>query len=188
MTMEKIFAVRYLLARRRDAVKRLRWRRKQSFRRRRAFAEKQAQERVMFMCLLAVVACNLQGSGVRTQWAKERSSHWWEQVVNSTFTPRDWLENFRMCRETFLYLCDKLRSSIAKMDTTMRNAVPVEQRVALTLWFLSTGTDYRTIGHLFGVIQVNCMCSHQGSLCFHRPMYATRLCTSAYRSSSGGGG
>ena len=151
MTMEKIFAVRYLLARRRDAVKRLRWRRKQSFRRRRAFAEKQAQQHVMFMCLLAVVACNLQGSGVRTQWAKERSSHWWEQVVNSTFTPRDWLENFRMCRETFLYLCDKLRSSIAKMDTTMRNAVPVEQRVALTLWFLSTGTDYRTIGHLFGV-------------------------------------
>ena len=72
MTMEKIFAVRsYVLARRRDAVKRLRWRRKQSFRRRRAFAEKQAQERVMFMCLLAIVACNLQGSGVRTQWARK---------------------------------------------------------------------------------------------------------------------
>ena len=33
----------------------------------------------------------------------------------------------------------------------MRKAVPVEQRVALTLWFLSTNTDYRTIGHLFGV-------------------------------------
>ena len=33
----------------------------------------------------------------------------------------------------------------------MRRAIPVEQRVALTVWFLSTGADYRTIGHLFGV-------------------------------------
>ena len=33
----------------------------------------------------------------------------------------------------------------------MRKAVLVEQRVALTLWFLSTNADYRTIGHLFGV-------------------------------------
>ena len=32
-----------------------------------------------------------------------------------------------------------------------RKAVPVEQRVALTLWFLATNADYRTIGHLFGV-------------------------------------
>ena len=33
----------------------------------------------------------------------------------------------------------------------MRKAIPVEQRVALTLWFLLTGSDFRTIGHLFGV-------------------------------------
>ena len=33
----------------------------------------------------------------------------------------------------------------------MRKAIPVEQQVALTIWFLSTGSDFRTIGHLFGV-------------------------------------
>ena len=33
----------------------------------------------------------------------------------------------------------------------MRKAIPAEQRVALTLWFLPTNADYRTIGHLFGV-------------------------------------
>lgn len=33
----------------------------------------------------------------------------------------------------------------------MRKAIPVEQRVALTLWYLATNTDYRTIGHLFSV-------------------------------------
>ena len=52
---------------------------------------------------------------------------------------------------TFTYLCSELRSTIEKTDTEMRAAVPVEQRVALTLWFLATNADYRTIGHLFGV-------------------------------------
>jgi len=33
----------------------------------------------------------------------------------------------------------------------MRKAVPTEQRIAITLWFLATNADYRTIGHLFGV-------------------------------------
>ncbi len=29
--------------------------------------------------------------------------------------------------------------------------MPVEKRVAITLWYLATNSDYRTIGHLFGV-------------------------------------
>ena len=36
----------------------------------------------------------------------------------------------------------------------MRKAVLVEQRVALTLLFVATNTNYRTIGHLFGVSSV----------------------------------
>ena len=71
--------------------------------------------------------------------------------MNSSFTRTDWLENFRVSEETFLYLCNKLRNSITRTDTTMRKAISTEKRVALTLWFLSTGSDYRTIGHLFGV-------------------------------------
>ena len=82
---------------------------------------------------------------------KERSAHWWDDVVKAIFTQEDWLKNFRLSRETFLYMCNKLRSTIEKRDTVMRKVIPVEQRPALMLWFLATGADYRTIGHLFGV-------------------------------------
>ena len=49
------------------------------------------------------------------------------------------------------YLCNELQSSIEKNDTTMRKAIPADMCVALTLWFLVTGADYCTIGHLFGI-------------------------------------
>ena len=33
----------------------------------------------------------------------------------------------------------------------MRKAIPVEIRVAITLWRLATNVEYRTVGHLFGI-------------------------------------
>ena len=71
--------------------------------------------------------------------------------MNERFTAADWLTNFRMSKNTFLYMCNELRSHIEKQDTIMRSAITVEKRVAVTLWFLATNTDYRTIGHLIGV-------------------------------------
>ena len=56
-----------------------------------------------------------------------------------------------MSQATFVYVCNELRSTIQRADTEMRKAFTVEQRVALTLWYLATNADYRTIGHLFGV-------------------------------------
>ena len=56
-----------------------------------------------------------------------------------------------MSCSTLLYLCDELRSGIEKQNTIMRRAVSTEKRVVLTLCFLATGADYRTIGHLLDV-------------------------------------
>ena len=50
---------------------------------------------------------------------KERSAHSWDDVVKAIFTQEDWLENFSLSQETFLYVCNKLRSTIEKMDTVM---------------------------------------------------------------------
>ena len=116
---------------------------------RRASVRKQATEWLMFVVLISMTCYNL--SPERIVWMKERSSHWWEHVVKSMFTPQDWLENFCMSQCTFMYLCDEFWSSIEKRDTEMRRAVPTDKRVALTLWFLATGADYRTISHPFGI-------------------------------------
>ena len=72
--------------------------------------------------------------------------------MKSLFTPQDWLENFHMSQYTFIYLCDKLQSSIKK-DTKMRRIVPNDVHVAFMLWLLATSADYHITGHLFGISQ-----------------------------------
>ena len=126
----------------------LQTRRKQALRVHKAFLRQQAKERLLFAFFMSTSLCSLHLAPPREVWVKERSNVWWEQIVNSTFTSADWLENFQMSRSTFTHLCNALRHTIEKRDTTMRKAIPVELRVALTLWLLSTTTDYQTIGHL----------------------------------------
>ena len=70
-----------------------------------------------------------------------------------TFTARDWLDNFRMSKDTFFYLCAQLSPTLRRGNTVMRKAISVEQRVAITLWCLAIPAEYRTIAHLFGVAQ-----------------------------------
>ena len=53
-----------------------------------------------------------------------------------------------MSHSTFIYLRNEVREEIKKDDTVMRKA---DKRVGLALWYLSSGNDYRIIGHLFGV-------------------------------------
>ena len=82
---------------------------------------------------------------------KLRSSHFWEFIVKRSFNERDWYEYFRMRKQTFNYLCSKLRPAIEKRNTVLRAAICVEQRVAVCLWCLASSVEYRTVAHLFGI-------------------------------------
>ena len=141
----------YLMARNRCIVRKMNLQKLRMRRRRKAFYRKQARERAMFVMLLTsgLLASHL--TTTRMLWAKERSGHWWEQIVNISFTAHDWVTNFLVSHETFLYLCDRLQIAIERSDTIMRKAITTEKRVGMTLYFLATGADFRTIGHLFGV-------------------------------------
>ena len=63
--------------------------------------------------------------------------------------------------QVFKLLTDKLREKLQKTDTTFRKALPVDLKIAATLWKLATNADNRTICHLFGIARSTaCMVSH----------------------------
>ena len=86
----------------------------------------------------------------REVWTLHRSRNWWDQIVQNTFTPRHWIENFRVSRDTFLYICRQLKERISKCNTKFRKAISLQHRIAITLWVLATPSEYRSIAHLFG--------------------------------------
>ena len=106
---------------------------------------------VLLLCLsvIVVLGTELLVPNPTTTWIYHRSSHWWEEVILGSFTEHDWMENFTMTREMFIYLCDKLKPEIEKRNTRMRRCVSTERRVTITLWVLATPSEYRSVAHLF---------------------------------------
>ena len=83
--------------------------------------------------------------------AMARSDIWWNNVAMKSFTYQDWLQIFRMCKETFLYICHHLSSELQRSETVMWRPLSVQKRVAVCLWCLATPIEYHTIAHLFGI-------------------------------------
>ncbi|KAJ7303355.1 hypothetical protein JRQ81_012299 [Phrynocephalus forsythii] len=54
-----------------------------------------------------------------------------------------------MTRRTLFEVADKLRPYLMWRDTVMRSAVPVEERVAIGMYFLASRSCYRTIALVF---------------------------------------
>ena len=54
------------------------------------------------------------------------SDYWWNVIVLNGFTARDWLENFRMSKDTSIYLCTQLSPALHRSSTVMCKAISVE--------------------------------------------------------------
>jgi hypothetical protein len=91
------------------------------------------------------------GGGHRRLWVKDRSKAWWDECNSPDYPEEDFKKAFRMGRATFDMICEELNSVIAKEDTTLRNAIPVTQRVAVCLWRLATGDPLRLVSKRFGL-------------------------------------
>ncbi|KAK4277321.1 hypothetical protein QN277_015336 [Acacia crassicarpa] len=95
------------------------------------------------------------GGGSQSQqrrlWVKDRSGAWWDECNRPDFPEDEFKKAFRMGRATFDLICEELNSVIAKEDTTLRNAIPVRQRVAVCLWRLATGDPLRLVSKKFGL-------------------------------------
>ncbi|KAK4274555.1 hypothetical protein QN277_017758 [Acacia crassicarpa] len=87
----------------------------------------------------------------RRLWVKDRSGAWWQQCNHPDFPETEFKKAFRMGKSTFDMICEELNPTIAKGDTTLRNAIPVRQRVAVCLWRLATGDPLRLVSQRFGL-------------------------------------
>ncbi|XP_029937606.1 protein ANTAGONIST OF LIKE HETEROCHROMATIN PROTEIN 1 [Myripristis murdjan] len=146
-----MFLMTYLLMKRRRDINNANIQRRNEIQRRIRHRQYffQRQRRMLMMMIAGGIRSNIR---IRTRpWTNTPSTDWWERVVMTEFQPSDWLDKFRMSRETFFYLCDKLRPRLARQDTSFRLALPVEKRVAVALWRLASNIEYRTISSLFGV-------------------------------------
>ncbi|KAG6591476.1 Protein ANTAGONIST OF LIKE HETEROCHROMATIN PROTEIN 1, partial [Cucurbita argyrosperma subsp. argyrosperma] len=106
---------------------------------------------------IEIVKSNKRGGGGdggghhRRLWVKDRSKAWWDECNSPDYPDEEFKKQFRMGRATFDMICEELNSAIAKEDTTLRTAIPVQQRVAVCLWRLATGDPLRVVSKKFGL-------------------------------------
>jgi hypothetical protein len=72
-------------------------------------------------------------------------------MVDDTYNDELWYANFRVMKETFTFILRKVEPEIAHENTHLREAVSAKRRLAVTLYYLASTAEYRTIGNLFGV-------------------------------------
>ena len=89
----------------------------------------------------------------RSLWMHPRSFTWIEMVEQPI--TRSYGTPIFESRRKHLNFCwmDSIGGEIYHPDTVMRSSIPIQRRLAITLYFLASTAEYRTIANLFGVSQ-----------------------------------
>ncbi|XP_021772434.1 protein ANTAGONIST OF LIKE HETEROCHROMATIN PROTEIN 1-like [Chenopodium quinoa] len=94
------------------------------------------------------------GSSVSHQrrlWVKDRSKDWWDKCTSPDYPESEFKRWFRMGKATFELICDELKVVVAKENTMLRAAIPIDQRVAVCIYRLATGEPLRLVSKRFGL-------------------------------------
>ena len=84
-------------------------------------------------------------------WCKVRSRKFW-RTCRANWDNGDYLNNVRVDLKTFWYLVEKLRPSLERQKTNMRQEpMEVDEIIAIVLWCLGSGDSSGTIAWMFGV-------------------------------------
>ncbi|XP_059191461.1 uncharacterized protein LOC131973472 [Centropristis striata] len=115
-------------------------RRRQYLRRRRAF-------------LLSSIAAilSLITTTNRPVWVRNRShgQNFW--TLAESFDEEEWKAQFRVSRDTFDYLVERVGPAIKRRRTNYRAPIEPRRRLAITLWWFARSGEYRSIAGMFGV-------------------------------------
>ncbi|XP_055846735.1 uncharacterized protein LOC129912490 [Episyrphus balteatus] len=94
---------------------------------------------------------NIPKQKTRKIWMKKRSKHWWNTIVKSETFDDQMVENFRMDKQSFQFLCEKLSPALSPSAIVVREAIPVDMKVGIALYKLASCAEYRVVGNQFGV-------------------------------------
>ena len=85
---------------------------------------------------------------IRSCRSYERNKGWWN-IVNMSYSEERFKQTFRMSRRTFSFVLEKIRAAISKQNTGT-GSIPVEERLAITLYKLGRGDYNYTVGEMAG--------------------------------------
>lgn len=83
------------------------------------------------------------------EWATQRTGSFWEQAV-STGSDKDFKQHFRIDKPIFNMLVKRLQG-MKTNDTNFQEAIPIEKRIAVSLFTLGCTRDYSNCAKLFGI-------------------------------------
>lgn len=87
----------------------------------------------------------------RSIWMYDRSNVFADKLLFGSYSVRLFKQHTRLLPETFDYLCGILSPSLRREDTKFRVAIPLRNRVALSLNRLSSGNSLRGCAEIYGI-------------------------------------
>ena len=102
------------------------------------------------VALIQAILAYLHQPRERLLWMHPRSLIWFD-MVDEQYNDELWYANFRVTKRTFEFILDKVQQEICRKSTPMRDPVTAKRRLAITLYYLSSTAEYRTVANLFGV-------------------------------------
>lgn len=74
----------------------------------------------------------------------------YDSIALFSVDPGEWLENFRMSKESFTLLCQLMQPHIARQDTIFRKSISVEHQIGIFLYYISDEGRLRKTANAFG--------------------------------------
>ncbi|XP_011871837.1 PREDICTED: putative nuclease HARBI1, partial [Vollenhovia emeryi] len=82
---------------------------------------------------------------------RARSTHFWNEIVLCTYTEAEWIESFRMRKETFNDLCRFLRPALEPKPLFLKSREPLSCEKQVALYKMASCAEYRVVGNVFGI-------------------------------------